>query len=325
MSSSSRLIPLVLALSLQVAVAAPTTAPSHPQSQADFMRLVDKGTTGSRLETADVAYRNDDGVTVHLVSAVHVGEREYFEGLNQNFKLRDAVLYEMVKPRDAAVPLPGEKTETKSMVSQVQRMMKDILGLEFQLDLVDYSAPNFVHADLDAETFERLQNERGESFSSMMIQAFLKSLSQPDADHHGLLDRNQDMEASLEDMVKMFTRPDGERQLKMRFARQLADLENNPLGPEAMNGTVLLTERNKAAVAALDRAIKEGKRDIAIFYGAAHMPEISQMLQQRGFKPVATEWRMAWDLTIRPDEPSTVEKMLMDLIHDAMGPEDQGR
>ena len=70
MSSSSRLIPLVLALSLQVAVAAPTTAPSHPQSQADFMRLVDKGTTGSRLETADVAYRNNDGVTVHLVSAV---------------------------------------------------------------------------------------------------------------------------------------------------------------------------------------------------------------------------------------------------------------
>lgn len=325
MSSSLRVIPLVLALSLHVATAAPTTAPSNPQSQADFMRVIDKGTTGSRLETADIAYRNDDGVTVHLVSAVHVGEREYFEGLNQSFKLRDAVLYEMVKPRDAMPPAPGEKIETKSMVSQVQRMMKDMLGLEFQLDQVDYSAPNFIHADLDAETFERLQNERGESFTNMIIQAFLKSLSQPNADQRGLLDPNQDMQATMEDVVKMFTRPDGERQLKLRFARQLADLENNPLGPEALSGTVLLTERNKAAVAVLDRALKDGKRDIAIFYGAAHMPELAQMIQERGFKPVATEWRMAWDLSIRPDEPSAVEKALMNLIRDAMEPEDQGR
>src|SRR5262245_49385284 len=87
MSSSSRVIPLVVALSFQIALANPTTAPALPPSQADFMRLIDKGSVGSRLETADVAYRNADGVTVHLVSAVHVGEREYFEGLNQNFKL----------------------------------------------------------------------------------------------------------------------------------------------------------------------------------------------------------------------------------------------
>ena len=73
---SARLIPLVLALSLQIASAAPTTAPALPQSQSDFMRLIDTGNTGSRLETADVAYRNADGVTVHLVSAVHVAELE---------------------------------------------------------------------------------------------------------------------------------------------------------------------------------------------------------------------------------------------------------
>jgi len=75
--------------------------------QSDFLRLIDKGSTGSRLETADVAYRNADGVTVHLVSAVHVGEHDYFTGLNESFKLHDAVLYEMVKPKDALVPAPG--------------------------------------------------------------------------------------------------------------------------------------------------------------------------------------------------------------------------
>jgi hypothetical protein len=127
-------------------------------------------------------------------------------------------------------------------------------------------------------------------------------------------------------MIKMFTRPDGERQLKLRFARQLADIENSPMSPEALSGTVLLTERNKAAVAALDRAVRVGKRDIAVFYGAAHMPEIATMLQDRGFQPVATEWRLAWDLSIRPDEPSAIEKMLMELIRgmDELEP-DQGR
>src|SRR3954447_17979925 len=80
----------------------PTDVTARPATGTDFLRLVDKGSTGSRLETSDVAYRNVDGVTVHLVSAVHVGEHEYFDGLNQSFKLRDVVLYEMVKPKDVA-------------------------------------------------------------------------------------------------------------------------------------------------------------------------------------------------------------------------------
>src|SRR3954470_12999108 len=144
-------VPIFLALFVQSLLAAPSTAPS----QSEFLRFVDKGSTGSKLETADVAYRNTDGATVHLVAAVHVGEREYYQGLNQNFKLRDAVLYEMVKPRDAQMPKNAdEKMQTHSGVSDIQRMMKDMLGLEFQLDVVDYSASNFVHADLDAETFE---------------------------------------------------------------------------------------------------------------------------------------------------------------------------
>src|SRR5262245_17159663 len=108
-----RVSPLFVLIVVQSLLASPTTAPS---SQNDFMRLIDKGNTGSRLETADVAYRNADGVTVHLVAAIHVGEREYFEGLNESFKLRDAVLYEMVKPRDAMAPLPGEKLDSHSPV-----------------------------------------------------------------------------------------------------------------------------------------------------------------------------------------------------------------
>jgi len=44
------------------------------------------------------------------------------------------------------------------------------------------------------------------------------------------------------------------------------------------------------------------------------MPDLSKRLADMGFKPIATEWRLAWDLSIRVDQPSAVEKMLLEMI-----------
>jgi len=54
----------------------------------------------------------------------------------------------------------------------------------------------------------------------------------------------------------------------------------------------------------LQQTIAKGKKQIAIFYGAAHMPDISRRIELLGFKPINTKWSMAWDVTIRKDEPS---------------------
>ena len=294
--------------------AAPATAPAEikpiagEQAKAtDFLRFVDKGSSGGRLETADIAYRNADGVTVHLVAAVHIGERDYFEGLNQSFKLRDAVLYEMVKPKDQPAPEHGQ--QSTSSISQFQRMLKDQLDLEFQLDVVDYSAPNFIHADLDAETFEKMQNERGESMMMLMLKSMFQQMSKPQPEM-----TEEEADKQIEDLVHIFTRPDSSRQLKLLLAKNLAQMEEGGMGLDVMGGTVILTERNKAAMKTLEHTLKDGKKDIAIFYGAAHMPELSKQLTDMGFKPVASEWRMAWDLTIRADEPSAVEQIIIEAL-----------
>ena len=272
------------------------------------MRYVDHGDDGGRLETADVAFRNDAGVTVHLVAAVHIGEREYYDGLNQNFKLRDAVLYELVKGKDQPVPAPGEVNQSHSAISEFQRFLKDSLNLEFQLDCIDYTAPNFIHADLDAETFQKMEDERGESITSLMLKQMFEAWTKPQPQA-----TEADEDQQVVDLIQVFTRPDSERRLKIMFAKQMADMEETGVGFDAMDGTVILTERNKAAMTVLDKTIKDGKKDIAIFYGAAHMPDLSKRLEAMGFHPVATEWRMAWDLTIRNDQPSAVENLLMDL------------
>jgi len=91
-------------------------------------------------------------------------------------------------------------------------------------------------------------------------------------------------------------------------------MENDAMGLSGPEGTVIVTERNKAAIKALQKALKDGKKDVAIFYGAAHMPDMSERLAKLGFTPTKTDWRMAWDLTIRPDQPSAVENALMELI-----------
>ena len=234
-------------------------------------------------------YRNGDGVTVHLIGAVHIADAEFYDGLNESFRHYDALLYEMVKPKEMPAPVRGQKSG--SMVSAFQRFLTDVLKLEFQLDGIDYSAPNFVHADLDVETFYKLQEERGESLFTLMLQSMMSQMAragQPGAPPP----------ITIFDLLAAMNRPDSARQYKLLLARQFQDIEAQVAGLEGPNGSVLLTERNKAALRVLKETIEAGKKDIGVFYGAGHMHGLEEALvNDMGFERVGTEWRVAWDMT----------------------------
>jgi hypothetical protein len=258
--------------------------PAQAPQKAEFLRFVDDGHGGGKLETALVTYRNDAGVTVHLVAAIHIADKPYYMGLNKTFKGYDALLYEMVKPKGARPPGPGEERST-SMISTIQRFMKDTLDLTFQLDEIDYNAPNFVHADLDAETFQKMEEERGESIWTLMLQQMLKQMANPPADQQ---------EIGLGDLINALTSPDRARQLKLILGRQFGDIEDQM---SSFGGTVLITERNKACFRVLDKEIAAGKKNLGIFYGAGHMGDMQKRLLERGFHRTASEWRVGWDLS----------------------------
>ena len=230
--------------------------------------------------------------------------------LNKTFQSDDAVLYEMVKPKDAGTPEPGQKSDNP--INQLQHMMKDVLDLDFQLDDIDYSKPNFVHADMDAETFKRMQEERGETFQELIVKQIMHALTHPQDDQ-----QTPDVapEKAVDNFVEMLTRPDMERQIKLAVARQLDKIEAGAMGLDNPNGSVIVTERNKVALDVLKHTLDSGKHHISIFYGAAHMPDMSQRLRNMGFTPVSTEWETAWDLTIRSDQPSAAERFLKELLH----------
>jgi hypothetical protein len=307
---TSVVLPLVVVWSVAGALGAEaTTRPGVPDS---FLRFVDDGHGGGSLQTADVGFVNAAGVRVHLIAAVHIGEKSYYEGLNRDFGKYDVVLYEMVKAKNAPVPKLGEGEESDNPISEFQRLLKDTLELDFQLDDIDYTAPNFVHADLDMETFEKMQAERGESFEEIMLRGLMRAITNPPPEKPGAVEDD-----SMDDLISVLTKPDMERQIKVVIARQLGQIDLSAMGLDGPDGSVLVTERNKKAMKTLSNEMAAGKKKIAIFYGAAHMTDMSKRLKAMGFSPVSRRWNISWDLTIRPDQPSAVEKLMQNLLDSA--------
>lgn len=279
--------------------AAPATTAETDSDK--FLRFVERPEEErAALETVIATYEDDDGHRVDLVGAVHIGDVEYFQLLNTVFRAYDSVLYEMVKPKDMPMPSKSE-SGGGSPVSTMQRAMKDFLELEFQLDGVDYQAKNFVHADLDPQTFFRLMDEKGESIFTLVLQAMLSEWQAGS--------QNQDTQAMPAAMLFAMMTKDRARHMKYILGQQFGELERISAGFEkGLNGedSVLIVERNKAALVVLKEQLDKGDKRIAIYYGAAHLPDMERrLLKDFGMRRTNNTWLTAWDIERAPREVSS--------------------
>jgi len=63
--------------------------------------------------------------------------------------------------------------------------------------------------------------------------------------------------------------------------------------------SVILDERNEAAIKVLDERLNKGEKKLGVFYGAAHLKGMEELLEERGFRQVGEpEWLIAWDMTL---------------------------
>ncbi len=272
------LMPLALAACAATADETPT----------DFMRFVQEDDGSGRLESALVNYVDGDGRQVALVGAVHIGDRAYYEELNALFTGFDGVLYELVAERGMK-PEPGSGTD--SPVSMMQRFMKDSLDLTFQLEEVDYSPENFVHADIDPAGFAQKMEEKGESLLSMMLKMMRAEFERSE--------KNPNSQVSSMAMLLALTSKDSSRTMKMLLGRQFEDMEAMVSGLDEGakgEGSTLLGERNKICIDVLNEQLAAGKHRLAIFYGAAHLPDMERRLGELGFTKKSHEWIVAWDI-----------------------------
>lgn len=269
----------------------PTTTLSE-KNKTEFLRIKsDENNTPVSLQLANARYVPISGIPngmyVDLISAVHVADKSYYQTLNELFKTYDVVLYELVAPEGTRVG-DREASEGKGMLSLIQQGMKNVLGLTFQLEEVDYSPKNFVHADISPEDFEKSMDERGESFFSMFMRMWLVGIQQQATNPNAVNDM---------DLIMAMFSPNKERDLKVIAAKQFMNMDPLMNAIEGDKGSTLVTTRNLKALKVLRQEIEKGNKTFAIFYGAAHMPEMEEvMMKEFKLKPAGTNWIDAWDL-----------------------------
>ncbi len=227
---------------------------------------------------------------VDLVGAVHMAEPAYYRQLNKEFKSYDTVLYELVAP-DQAVPVPNE--EADNPLSAFQLKLTELLGLSFQLDEIDYGARNFVHADLTPEELQASMSKRGESVRSMMLQMIKSSLANP-----VLIDPKDEiaLNLALPSIMAKGPTPAQRALLRRVLAQSFREVEKVTQGLTGPKGSTLISVRNQRALDVLNRVVRQGRKRIAIFYGAAHMPDMEKRLLKQGYTKQETRYLKAWDL-----------------------------
>ena len=192
--------------------------------------------------------------------------------------------------------LPEDRPQ--SGVSIIQKFMKSQLDLAYQLDVVDYSAKNFVHADMTVKQFEKRQQERGENMFKLMFKMMQQDLAQR-SKGKGAAD------ISTLELIRALLSPTRSVELKYLLARQFNEMERLTAGLDADGGSVILTDRNKVALQVLRKQLQGGKKNLAIFYGAAHLPDMEKrMIENMGFERKGMRWVAAWDLPERKKLPS---------------------
>ena len=271
-----------------------------PVDEVEFLRLSRdaKGRPAS-LDTSIVHYRETEAsaraagrrtpVEVDLVGAVHLGGKGYYDTLDRLFEEYDAVLYELVAPDNARIPKPGRKAS--GAIGNAQHGMTKMLGLEFQLDQIDYSAENFVHADMSPKEFDAAMQKRGESWWTMFTRLMTEGVERAERG------KPTGPELGIGDLWGLFFGKDREVRLRRIMAEQFTDMEVLTAAFGGEEGSSLITDRNGAALEVLSEQIANGKKRMAIFYGAAHMEDFDRRLREDfGMEPGEVEWVEAWDL-----------------------------
>ncbi|HYO25387.1 MAG TPA: hypothetical protein VEQ85_10610 [Lacipirellulaceae bacterium] len=226
---------------------------------------------------------------VDLVGAVHIGDAAYYATLNKRFRDYDAVLYELVAKQGTVVPR-GRGISSSNPLGALQNGMKSMLEVEHQLEQVDYTRPNFVHADLSPDEFLKSMESRDESFLDLYLRVVTASLAQQsEAASTG-------SSPEMEIMVALLA-SDRARRLKIILAKQFEGMESLMLAFNGSEGSTLINGRNTRALDVLEQQLAEGDRRLAIFYGAGHLGDMQEQLEKRfEMRPVSTEWLEAWTL-----------------------------
>ena len=265
------MLSLLLAASFLSAPVLDSPSPDSRFTKFEY-RAFDRGA----LYTATVTFRKGE-TEVDLVSVVHIADSRYYREIQRELNSYDLVFYELVS---------GGAREALSSLSALQLAVGDLLHFSFQIAEINYTAPNLVHSDLSWGEIEKLSD--GSPLPPVpdrdaVVKKFIPQLRLGVTEAAGYFKEN----------------PAARRSLKVFLGQLLGDIpsvlkqlniEENREGED-----ILVSARNRRAMEVLKPYLHDKKR-LALFWGAAHMPDFARRLKKLGFKPVRARWHMAWKI-----------------------------
>eukprot|EP00586_Coscinodiscus_wailesii_P008073 CAMPEP_0172523524 /NCGR_PEP_ID=MMETSP1066-20121228/293707_1 /TAXON_ID=671091 /ORGANISM="Coscinodiscus wailesii, Strain CCMP2513" /LENGTH=413 /DNA_ID=CAMNT_0013306603 /DNA_START=249 /DNA_END=1490 /DNA_ORIENTATION=+ len=291
---------------------------------------------------------NGEKVSVDLHSQVHFGDETYFRYYNDpEFSSRyDRVHYELIIS-DEFLDADDGSSSSSYLTRRVHPPSNGLApsvadsrtalqhGLACQVDVVDYTQPNWIHADFSRQELESLapptqsilpagggdvlqalikpatparDNIRTQLFSNLFltgmgITSFVRSLL--------WMIPAPELSILLLDWSSLQPRPGGISPIASAVlecltrgdfgtARTLVFSQMIVSGQvDDGNKSVIVGGRNERAIDVLDYSINnDGCQENALIYGGLHCRDLQRKLERRGYQLVNTDWRTAWTIPL---------------------------
>lgn len=298
-SSLRRIGPLVLAAAIA------TTG----FAQTQFTRLQKKpGTKVESVQTRAVRYvpTTGDGPIIWLIGVAHIGEADYYKGIQKLLDQQGLVLFEGVSNN-------GERKDVD--LSSTYKLFASTIGLVFQLTSIDYKHDNWKNSDVTWQELQDLAAKEGGQQGKDSLDAIGNAMDTNSGQGK--------MIASFLDSIK--NDPGSQAALRVVLAEALSspDMLKNVLS--ALQSDVVLRARNDKIFSDLQGNLKTNSapRSVALFYGAAHMPDLeSRITKTLGYKMTEDRWYSA----ITADESKVTGQgaMLLTMFRQMMVPKVHG-
>ncbi|KAF3325441.1 hypothetical protein FCM35_KLT10512 [Carex littledalei] len=302
---------------------------------SEFIRLKRgwKSDVAGELQTSIVRYEEKSPnqffnrkLQVDLVGVMHIGDKRYYQAIQERLRRYDCVLYEGPYVNSTDVE---EVTAAKQQVNSHQKGA-DKYGLVRRYSVL-FKGQNWKNADLTFKTYLQLEEER------------LKRCKEHEKNKEGrkILRITQIVLTCLKHVLTVYSlwlplpafvplityltcSRDGpnchdidklEKMFKLGFLHYFVKDSNFSDAYKAVykydvdyegdsdfaSKAVVVRERNKFAMEVLKETIAEGKTTIAILYSAGNMADFhKRLVKELDMVPVTVEWYTAWSIKEGP-------------------------
>lgn len=275
---------------------------------------------------------------IYLAGVSHIGDAAYYEAMQNRLESAGLVLFEGVRaseerakprPNDASAPPPRKMPARPTGEFSLQADLAKSLGLSFQLDAIDYERPHFLNSDMTITQISEVLNP-GRQLAPPGTGTPANTGEDSGAAQFENLMSAMDGSGFMGGVIQMGVKFIGsstklQTLVKLSFIEMLGSLEGDLSRMEMPSPglkellKVLIDKRNHIVMEDLRATLaeKQPPKSIAIFYGAAHMPDLEMRLQQElGYRPVKDDWLTAFSVDPQKTGVTAAEVQLIKGIVD---------